>query len=664
MSKLNRIKGRERALAVLLFFFITAFTVRLVQLQVFQHSQWRTLARNQSLVSKFQKPTRGEIRDCNGMALAVTLPLTYAIGYRPCYAIDFDNLAGTLATQLTKARREIRERLVTGGFSYLARRVDWQTKQKIENLHYNCFQFDEEPRRSYPSGTSAAVIIGFTNVDGMGMEGVEAAMNDELSGEGYRELCRVDALRKSAAPISPQPIEFRGANVTLTLDLQIQTILEDKLREGLRGKAFERACAIAVNPRTGDLLGLATSPSYDLNAPGDARTQDRRCWPVTDVVEPGSVLKIVPIAKALESRKLTRSSRIFCENGSYAVPGAIIHDTHRHGSLTLDEVLAFSSNIGAVKVCQQFSREEIYDKLRDFGFGNKTTIEIAGEQAGEIPQPSRWSGSTQATLAYGQGISCTPLQLTMAYASIANGGLLLKPRLVRAVDFPSGTHTEYPAEVIRRVVPEDVAANLADMLAGVVTYGTGTTVQVDAIRIAGKTGTAEKVDHVRKTYYKDRYISSFVGFFPVDNPRYVLLIMIDDPRGEYYGATVAGPIFKSVVEELLLARPQEMTPLRPEQMAANRAAVRNNPAEAVFAVNHTTPKPTTVLSSSRAAQSSDSLVIMPSLEGWPFRLAIQELSLRNLSFRLTGNRTVVSQYPPAGTPVSAGTTCELHGITG
>ena len=237
--------------------------------------------------------------------------------------------------------------------------------------------------------------------------------------------------------------------MTLTVDLQLQTIIEEKLRDGLKGHTFERACAVMVDPRTGDVLAMATLPTFDSNNPGDAPAADRKCWTVTDVVEPGSVLKIVPIAKALESGKLHRNTRIFCENGAYAVPGAIIHDTHRHGFLTLDDILALSSNIGAAKISQAFPPAEIYDKLRAFGFGNSTLIGLAGEQSGEVPPPSTWSGPTQATLAYGQGISVTPLQLTMAYAAIANGGLLMKPRLVplgrvsvgHAQRFPAGNHS-------------------------------------------------------------------------------------------------------------------------------------------------------------------------------------------------------------------------------
>jgi cell division protein FtsI (penicillin-binding protein 3) len=663
MNGPHRLRARERALAASLLVIIAVFAARLTQIQIVQHAQWSAMARAQSLLTKFQQPARGEIRDRSGRPLAVTLPLAYAVGYRPAFVLDFDELAGTLAAQLSKPRRELRDKLVSPGFAYLARRVDWQTKQTLETWRLGCFQFDEEPRRTYPSTSSAAVVVGFANVDGSGMEGIEASMNDELSGEGYRELCRVDALRKAVAPISPVPVEYRGADVTLTIDLQLQTIVEDRLREGLKDKTFERACAIMVDPRSGDIVALATLPSYDLNAPGDAPSQNRRCWPVTDVVEPGSTLKIVPISKALESGRLARDTRIFCENGSYPVRGAVIHDSHAHGSLTVEEVLALSSNIGAAKICQQFSPSEIYDKLRAFGFGNVTQIEIAGEQPGVVPSPSSWSGPTQATLAFGQGISCTPLQVVMAYSAVANGGVLMKPRLVHAVDFPSGTRHVYPSETIRRVLPERVAREATEMLVGAVEYGTGKSARVDGVRIAGKTGTAEKVDREHRKYFSDRYISSFVGFFPAENPRYVLLVMVDDPQGEYYGAAVAAPMFRAVVEELLLTRPRDFAaPAAPRQMALSNAP---SPGDTDDLITYSTVHLAAVRPEANSSLSlvSDSLwVQVPALQGWPLRQAVQELSRRSLSFVLSGSRVVVEQFPPAGTVVPAGTTCELRGI--
>ncbi|HEY3294583.1 MAG TPA: penicillin-binding protein [bacterium] len=671
MSEGHRKVPRERFLACVLLAILCAFGMRLVQLQVFQHGQWQTIARNQSMTTKYQKPSRGEIRDKNGLTLAVTLPLTYAVGYRPQYALDMNALAGTLSTYLQKPKREMREKLETTSFTYLARRVDWQTKEKLEALNLSCLQFDEEPRRAYPSNTYASTVVGFTNRDGKGMEGVEGFMNDELSGEGYQELCRVDALREASAALSPAPVETKGADITLTIDLQLQTIVEEKMREGLKDRTFERACAVMVDPQTGAVLALSTYPSFDPNQPGDGKADYRRCWPVTDVYEPGSIFKIVAISKALESGRFKRTSLINCEGGKYSVGGITIHDSHAHGTISVDDVLAYSSNIGTAKIARAFSPAEIYDKVRAYGFGNLTLVGIPMEQPGEVPVPERWSGSTQATVAFGQGISCTALQVTMAYAAVANGGLLMKPRLVQSVRFPSGAHTDYPAEIIRRVMPAEIASQINEMLVNVVEYGTGTKAKVDGMRIAGKTGTAEKVDYVHHTYFKGRFMSSFVGFFPAEHPQYVLLITVDDPRGEHYGGSVAGPIFKAIVEDMRMMStpspaPSPSTTPVPLEMTVNHSTQKDASSGRVQPPRTAAYVPVSLASVTtyQSQTTTDStLVAVPSLQGWSLRPAVEELSKRKLSFKLLGSRTVVTQFPPAGTMVPVGTVCELYGVT-
>jgi cell division protein FtsI (penicillin-binding protein 3) len=667
MSEAHRKIGRERFLAAGLLTLLFIFGARLVQLQVFQHAQWSEIARDQSTIVMYQKPSRGEIRDRNGLTLAVTLPLTYAVGYRPQHDLDLNSLATQLSSYLQRPKRELREKLSAPGFTYLARHVDWQTKEKLAALNLKCLQFDEEPRRAYPSSESAAVVVGFTNRDGKGMEGMEAFMDDELSGEGYQQLCRVDALRQTASAMNPEPVEVKGADVTLTIDLQLQTIVEEKLKEGLKGRTFDRACAVMVDPQTGDVLALATLPTYDPNSPGDSKTENRRCWPVTDVYEPGSIFKVVAISKALESGRFHRDTKVFCENGRYTVGGITIHDSHNHGILSVEDVLTLSSNIGTAKIARAFPPEEIYDKIRAFGFGNTTMIGVPSEQPGEVPVPEQWSGSTQATMAFGQGVSCTAIQITMAYAAIANGGLLMKPRLVKSVAFPSGAHTDYPQEIVRRVIPGNIASDLSEMLVNVVEDGTGKPAKVDGVRIAGKTGTAEKVDHEHHTYFKGRFMSSFVGFFPAERPQYVLLITVDDPRGEHYGGTVAGPIFKSIVEEIRAQGSPESVPAasQPVEMAVTHPAARNNTASRLSArtVGYTTVASETMTDRGHTPATDSTLVAVPSLQGWPLRTALEELSRRKLSFKLSGSRTVVTQFPPAGTMVPAGTVCELYGIT-
>jgi cell division protein FtsI (penicillin-binding protein 3) len=553
-------------------------------------------------------------------------------------------------------------------FTFLARRVDLECKRRLEQMNLHCLQFDEEPRRSYPGGRQAAAVIGFADVDGHGREGVEAALDTALSGEGYRELRRVDALRQDAAPVFDQyPDAYFGAHVNLTIDIRLQTIIDEALRREFSESNYERVCAILVQPQSGDILALTTMPNFDPNFLDSSTASARKCWPVTDVYEPGSTFKILPIIKALETGRLQRSSIVNCEGGAYRVKGATIHDAHPYGALTMDEVLAYSSNIGAAKIGQHFTPAELYDKIRAFGFGNLTFVELAGEQPGVVPNPKNWSGPTQSNLCYGHGLSCTALQLAMAYACIANDGLLMKPRLIKSVDYPDGSRREIPAERVRQVVSPEVARELTDMLENVVTYGTAKRSAVEGIRIAAKTGTAQKVDRVRHTYFDKRFVSSLVGYFPAENPQYTLLIVVDDPRGEYFGATVAGPAFKNIIEEMiadgfLRTQSAQMTgqskPV-PDEVTATQSA------SAVALYRPVSASGATSTRSERASAPSSvdsTLVSVPFVEGWPLREALQEFSRRRLHCSFEGTRVVMSQDPVAGTLVTSGTLCRLQGM--
>ncbi|MDD5087779.1 MAG: penicillin-binding protein, partial [bacterium] len=424
-----------------------------------------------------------------------------------------------------------------------------------------------------------------------------------------------------------------------------------------------RACGLLLDPRNGDILALATTPSFDPNQPGSATAEHRRCWPLTDVYEPGSTMKIVPVSLGLASGRFQRTSHIFCEHGAYRVRGAVIHDSHPYGNLSLDDVLSLSSNIGAAKVCAAFSPNEVYDQLRAFGFGNKTLVGLAGEQAGIVPLPHRWTGPTQSTLAYGQGISCTPLQLAMAYGAIAQGGILMKPRLVKSVTYPSGEIKEMRTESVRRVVSEEVAMTLTTMLTRAVESGTGTTARIAGLPIAGKTGTAQKVDFASGRYFSDRYVGSFIGVFPADNPRYVLLIIVDDPRGEYYGGVVAAPVFKRIVESMIRVRPDEFPKGILRQDGGNPDTLPASPRPQKPSQPLDTGEPIVCFAS--AANGSDrdtTMVRMPDVAGLSIRQAMQILSQARLSFRITGEREIVAQLPTAGTLVPAGTSCELTAL--
>lgn len=659
-----RIRSRERALSILLLTVTVIFAARLFQFQIIEHERWAAIAEKQCGMTVNVQQTRGEITDRNGVPLAVTLPLSYAVGYRKTDNIDLDRLADQLSPLLQQPKYALQRKLESPTFVYLSRRADVALKTQIETFGYDCFQFDEEPRRLYPGGALAATVLGFVDVDGQGMEGIEKTMDSFLSGESVSDRVWVDATRQTHTFVScEQSTDLLGSDVRLTLDVRLQSVVEEKLKEGLSHRTYDRACAVMIDPRNGDVLALATTPAYNPNKPGHSEAIERRCWPVTDVFEPGSVLKIVPITGALESNLVTRRTRFDCEHGRYRVPGAWIHDSKPHDTLTVDEVLIHSSNIGAAKIAERLTPEAFYDKLRAFGFGNRTLFPVAGEQEGVVPVPSRWTGPTQANLAIGHGLSCTAMQLVMAYGAVANGGLLMKPRLVESVGTASGRTVDYPPERIRRVMSSRMARELTEMLVGVVEHGTGKSTRIEGIKIAGKTGTAQKVDQKNHTYFSDRFISSFIGFFPAEAPRYLLLVVVDDPRKEYYGSAVAAPIFKSIVEELILQgkinRRPSQTPsvdLATKQMTEEQMLFSEPPQK-----NPDLPytvEPVSIRSELPDFQDPDSVTV-PDVTGYPFRTAIRTLERCGLTFDLSGNGIVSEQVPEAGTRVAAGSRCLL-----
>ncbi|MBU1920917.1 PASTA domain-containing protein [bacterium] len=602
------------------------------------------------------KPPRGEIRDRNGLPLAVTLPLSYAVGFRPASGLDLDNVANKVSAILPLSRETVRRKLDASSFIYLARRIDWKLKQHLESTKMACLQFDQEARRSYPVSTSLATVIGFTNVDGIGQEGIERALDKDLAGAEYSEVRWNDAKRTTAAVLRNDDIQhLRGADVTLTIDLQLQNVVENALAKGLETLDYERSCAILVDPWTGDILALATLPTYDPNRPGESRAENRKCWPITDVYEPGSTFKVIPVIHALEAQLVRRSSIIYCENGAYRVPGATIHDSHPYGDLTVDSVLAYSSNIGAAKIALKIKPADFYDRIRAFGFGNSTGIEIAGEQSGVVPKPPHWTGPTCANLAMGQGVSCTALQLAMAYAAIANGGSLMKPNLVLSTHYPDGSTEKRVPEIIRTVMTSETAANIQEMLVNVVKYGTGKSAAVEGLSIAGKTGTAQKVDQENHTYFQKRFVSSFVGFFPAEEPRYLLLVVVDDPMKRYFGATVAAPVFREIAQQLMDIRPADF-PAKPKPPVIAEI-VQPDSADSLLEFD-LDPAAISLIDSLSATRNPDiSMIEMPSVKGLPLRQAALELSSRGLVFQLNGSGIVSAQYPHPGDMVPAGFNC-------
>ncbi|MCL4306613.1 PASTA domain-containing protein [bacterium] len=653
-DKPERRLGRERVVAVLFICVALVFIVRLVQLQVIQHGMWKNLALRQIYDRASEAMPRGEIRDRSGLPLAVTLPLSYAVGFRPREEINRDSLTAVLRNYLPLAESTIRTKLGSKNYTYIARRVDLQVQRELEELGLPGVEFTKEARRSYPATTAAGSVLGFVNVDGIGLSGIEQSLDSLLRGDRREMLVWNDALRTVPAMISPLNDELghSGANVYLTIDLQLQTILDRCLVKGLEGKTFEKACALLMDPNTGEVLGLSTLPAFDPNVPANYTNDVRRCWPITDLFEPGSIFKVFTVGAGLEEGVVTPSTLIDCESGAYKVPGKVLRDAHAYSVLTLSEVIAKSSNIGSAKVAERLRAETFYSWILRFGFGSKTDIGLLAEPAGVVPKPANWSGPTRSNLAIGQGLSVTALQITAAYSAIANGGLLLQPKLIKALEFPSGEKVEFDPVALRQVLSERCVDELTQMMRSVVESGTGKQAAVKGVAIAGKTGTAQKVDLEAKSYYTNRYVSSFAGFFPADRPMYTLLVMVDDPRGQgYYGGQIAAPVFGAIAQEIL----EERHSYRPPKVSAvGKADTDSSDSEPKA---DSTQHEKFVYDTLRYLDVP--LVTVPDVIGLPLRVAAVRMQNAGFETELVGFGIVASQSPPAGEKVPASFVCKV-----
>lgn len=571
---------------------------RLVDLQVVQHERWRKRAavNTQSLV--LREPRRGEIRDRRGTLLAGTVPVksiaanpaligTYqpevARAIAPLLEIDEQTLVRKLQPRVYVAadgRTRIDKHVP------LKQKVTVETWERIQQTMRELdFGIDEKalPRkdraffrdlragaifaerhtsqaRVYPNGSLAAHILGYVQVvdrktiagpirELAGAEGIERVLDTILSGvPGWRSTEKVRGQELvNFREQDVQPVE--GRNVVLTIDAGVQHIVESELAAVMEQHAPNSVSAVVVRPKTGEILALANMPTFDPNRLADFPEENRRNRAITDVLEPGSTFKIVPVSAGLQERLLTLDTRYDCENGRWWFAGRPLKDDHPAGVLSVQDIVKKSSNIGTAKIAIQLGPERLYEYIRRFGFGDKTGIPLSGEGIGLVYPPKKWSKLSVSRIAIGHGIAVTPIQLAMAMCAVANGGKLMRPMLVDRIEDDRGELVlKYEPQVVREVVSEATARQMVAALKTVVSpNGTARRAQLKHYTVAGKTGTAQKPE--AGTYSHTKFFASFVGFFPADDPELCIAVVLDEPKGKsYYGGTTAGPAFKNIAE--------------------------------------------------------------------------------------------------------------------
>lgn len=605
-------------LAILLTIAFCCLGYRLVDLQVVQHEKLRKLARVNTHQLFLRETRRGEIRDRRGNLLAGTLYVKTVNANPSLIAPYQEKVARVLAPLLEMDEQVLLKKLEFSTFvdeqgrlkvdqhSELKDKVSLERWERIQeamktldfgidesalskaerqffwNLRHRAIYSDryDDQLRVYPNKQLAAHVIGYvgaTNRQTMagnvrelaGSDGIERVMDAVLRGvPGWRQT--EYARSRELVTFRNQDVDPQaGRNVVLTLDAGLQHIVESELAEVMLRNSPDSVSAIVVQPRTGEILAMATLPTYDPNRLQDSQPEHRRNRAITDMLEPGSTFKIVPISAALAEGLVTLDTRVDCEGGRWFFAGRSLKDDHPAGVLTVEQVVGKSSNIGTAKIAVQLGAARLYEYARRFGFGSRTGVSLAGELNGWLHPPKRWSKLSLSRIPIGQGVAVTPIQMVMAMSAIANGGRLMRPMLVDRIEDENGNIlVQYGPEMVRQVVNEEVAKEMVTALKSVMsTNATGRKARLDYYTCAGKTGTAQKV--VNGGYSHSQYFASFVGFFPADAPELCIAVILDDPKGgNYYGGSTAGPAFKHIAERAAkyLAIKPEIVP--PEALAA------------------------------------------------------------------------------------------------
>ncbi|QSV47133.1 penicillin-binding protein [Geobacter benzoatilyticus] len=621
------------------FVILFALTVcRAFYLQVINRDYLLKLADRQHQKVIPLTPARGTIYDTNGAALAVSVEMD------SCYAepksiADLRAAAARLAPVLEMPQETVFRRLQGNrNFVWLKRRLTPDVAKRVHELDIEGIGFVKETKRYYPNSEVASHVIGFTGLDPEGLEGIERRYDSTiLGGTGYLVTER-DALGRNVA-LKGTVVQngAMGHNVTLTLDKNIQYIAEKELAKAVTNSGAKAGTAIVMDPNTGRVLAMSNFPTYNLNSHGDYASSVWRNRAVADSYEPGSTFKTFLIAAALEEKLVRPGDGINCEGGSYAIGGRTIHDTHKYGRLSVAEILKYSSNIGVAKIGSKLGASRLYSYLKNFGIGEKSGIDLPGETSGTLRQWSQWYGIDLATISFGQGVTASSVQLTAAFSAIANGGVLMKPYLVEKItDSDGNVVTTFGPQARRRVVSPETAKSVASMLEGVAADGgTGTNASVEGYRVAGKTGTAQKVDPITKGYSASKRTASFIGFVPARKPRLTILVMIDEPKTSPYGGVVAAPAFSAIALQSLC-----YLKVPPDTI------VRSKPQAVVAEASPDAEDESTVAEGAIVEEGEG--IVMPNFRGKSMRQTLKIMEEQGLNVRLHGSGRAIEQNPLPG----------------
>ena len=654
---------------VLAVVWMVAVLARLSYLQLFCYSEYLARAQHQQQRLFEISPKRGTIYDRKGRELAVSLPMD-SVFADPAEVADATMVgqllsrilnvpAEDLETKIREARTPVR----------LAKKLSPETVQRIEGMNLRGVFFLKESRRVYPQRQLAAHVLGFTDVDEKGIGGIEYSFDKAIRGRPGKMMVLADGKRRwyDRREAAPDP----GASLALTIDETIQYIAEKELNTAIEQTHAKAGTVLVQNPNNGELLAVANWPTFDPNDAGSFSDEARMDRAVSAAYEPGSTFKVLTLTGAIENGVTSPAALVDCQMGRILVAGRLIHDWHPFGVLSVDKILVHSSDVGAIKVALQLGAPRFYDTIRAFGVGQLTGIELPGENRGLLRPLENWTPSSIGSLAMGQEVSVTPIQIVSAISAIANGGTLYLPRIIHEI---RGDAARLPRadSTPRQVTDERTAAEMRAMMEDVVLEGTGKPAQLNGYTAAGKSGTAQKIDPATGRYSATEYNSSFLGFAPVNEPAVTILVVLDSPVGIHHGGEVGGPVFKRIAEQVLtyLSVPHDVPSPADGETAANltrvpRIEAENSSAATAGAmgfkdalperspVAEPPPDRGAALGPTVAFSGQDGIAV-PNLVGRSVRAVMEECARLGLVASLIGSGVAVEQVPGAGSLVPPG----------
>lgn len=639
--------------------FFLLLIVKLFDIQILKNEDSIFYAKRQQNKSEYIKAERGLIYDRNNILLVYNRnDISFFLDNNFITPKDRPTVANKLSS-LFKNSRSFYLNMMKEKSSTICveKKVSNEKSLLLKNLRLPALYYREDPTRIYHYNSLASHIIGYVDDNFNGIDGVENTYNDFLKGEdGIRLVERTAGGRMITVKEEETKPAAPGLNLQLTIDKKLQTILEEELHNGLKTYSAISATGIMMDPNTGEILALANVNDYDPNNYSDYDSFQRKNRCITDTYEPGSTFKAITLATLLDQNLCSENEIINVENGKYKYRDKTIMDTHKNKMLSVRGVLEQSSNIGMTKLIQRIDDEVLYKYMRGFGFGTVTGIELPGEVKGTLTKPSEWSLVSKAFLSFGYEMAVTPIQLVTAFSALVNGGILYQPQIVKRLLNPSGeTNLEYKPREVRRIISQKTSDRMRNLLASVVKNGTGQKANLDFVNVGGKTGTSKILENGK--YSESNYNSSFVGFFPVENPQVVCLILLNSPQVGGYGGLVAAPIFKEVTKRMLVSLEESYQNDSPKVKEESKDVqfIKTKSVEEVTPVNI---KNISEVPTSEVTTNSNN--IMPDLRNYSLRKALVILTRLGLNYKVSGSGKISSQSILPGSQIKKGAICKIN----